>query len=113
MTKGHFLSNIHSFIIQHAFIYLGNLEPSRAFGDALLKDKLFNRYLQPEYQMTQPFTPPYITATPEVIIHRLQRGDEFLILATDGLWDRVSNQEAVDIVANRLVGFSLVFTFSG
>jgi len=79
----------------------GNLEPSRAFGDALLKDKLFNRYLQPEYQMPQPFTPPYITATPEIVVHRLERGDEFLLLASDGLWDRIDNQEAVDIVVAR------------
>jgi len=51
--------------------------------------------------MPQPYTPPYITATPEVSVHSLQAGDEFLVLATDGLWDRLSNEEVVNIIANR------------
>jgi len=76
----------------------GNLEPSRAFGDALFKDKIFNFYLHEEYQMPQPFTPPYVTATPEVFVHQLRSGDKFLIMATDGLWDFMSNEEAAEIV---------------
>lgn len=78
----------------------GNLEPSRAFGDALFKDKVFNHYLRDEYQMPEPYNPPYVTASPEVLYHYLEYGDSFLILATDGLWDHLSNEEAVEIVAN-------------
>ena len=40
----------------------------------------------------------YITAQPEVRTRRLQSGDEFLILASDGVWDVLSSQQAVDVV---------------
>lgn len=33
------------------------------------------------------YTPPYLTAKPQVVHHQLQPRDKFLILATDGLWD--------------------------
>lgn len=33
------------------------------------------------------YTPPYLTAKPQVAHHHLQPRDKFLILATDGLWD--------------------------
>jgi pyruvate dehydrogenase phosphatase len=81
----------------------GNLEPSRAFGDALFKDKVFNRYLRDEYQMPEPYNPPYVTVTPEVLYHYLEPGDSFLIMATDGLWDHLSNEEVVEIVATHKV----------
>eukprot|EP00164_Ancoracysta_twista_P003442 GFYU01004593.1.p1 GENE.GFYU01004593.1~~GFYU01004593.1.p1 ORF type:complete len:738 (-),score=196.32 GFYU01004593.1:144-2219(-) len=41
---------------------------------------------------------PYVTAEPEVITRELQEGDHFLVMATDGVWDYVSNQEAVNMV---------------
>jgi len=86
----------------------GKLQPTRAFGDFYLKysefmrganeDPAAGRYVPP------PYTPPYITATPEVQIRTLQPGvDEFLILATDGLWDMMSSQDAVDIVSAYLL----------
>jgi protein phosphatase 1L len=40
----------------------------------------------------------YISATPEVVTRKLQEDDDYLILASDGLWDCVSNQEAVSVV---------------
>ncbi|XP_051133879.1 probable protein phosphatase 2C 6 [Andrographis paniculata] len=57
------------------------LAMSRAFGDFCLKD--FG-----------------LIAIPEVRHHRVTNRDEFVILATDGVWDVLSNQEAVDIVAS-------------
>jgi pyruvate dehydrogenase phosphatase len=33
-------------------------------------------------------------------VHELQPHDQFLIFASDGLWEHLSNQEAVDIVQN-------------
>mmetsp|Transcript_1364 Transcript_1364/g.2409 ORF Transcript_1364/g.2409 Transcript_1364/m.2409 type:complete len:682 (-) Transcript_1364:490-2535(-) len=85
----------------------GKLQPTRAFGDFYLKyaefmrgaeeDAAAGRYVPP------PYTPPYITATPEVQVRTLRKGvDEFLIMATDGLWDLVSSQEAVDIAGREL-----------
>eukprot|EP01083_Nonionella_stella_P010735 30548_1 len=53
----------------------GVLAVSRSFGDRLLK-----RWIIPD---------------PDVIAHKInQSNDLFLILATDGVWDTVSNQEA-------------------
>ncbi|XP_058075055.1 probable protein phosphatase 2C 25 [Magnolia sinica] len=39
----------------------------------------------------------WVIAEPETKILRIKHDCEFLILASDGLWDKVSNQEAVDI----------------
>jgi hypothetical protein len=42
---------------------------------------------------------PYITAEPEVAVVHLDAGtDRFLILATDGLWERLGNDEAAEVV---------------
>lgn len=42
---------------------------------------------------------PYITGEPEVSYRELDPSrDRYLILATDGLWERVSNQEAATVV---------------
>ncbi|CAD5311978.1 unnamed protein product [Arabidopsis thaliana] len=55
----------------------GSLAVSRGIGDAHLKQ--------------------WIISEPEINILRINPQHEFLILASDGLWDKVSNQEAVDI----------------
>lgn len=36
-----------------------------------------------------------ITAEPELLAHRLSPHDEFLIIASDGVWDLISNADAV------------------
>jgi protein phosphatase 1L len=56
----------------------GVLAVSRAFGDRLLKR--------------------YVVAEPEIQEDVIQKGVDFLILASDGLWDVVTNQEAVSMV---------------
>ncbi|EEY57902.1 protein phosphatase 2C, putative [Phytophthora infestans T30-4] len=82
----------------------GALQPTRAFGDFALKHPEFNG---PPYKngdrsagrhFSAPYTPPYITAIPEVTSHKLSEGDKFLIIGSDGLWDYLSNEEAVEIV---------------
>lgn len=99
---------------------LGVLMPLRAFGDVRFK---WSRELQQSvlengdsdlealnlYQYTPPnyLTPPYLDATPEVTHHRLRPKDRFLILASDGLWDELSNEEAVRLVAEHLTGVHL------
>ncbi|KAK4413441.1 putative protein phosphatase 2C 32 [Sesamum alatum] len=57
----------------------GSLAISRAFGDVHLKD--------------------WIICEPEIVKLPLTSECEFLIVASDGLWDRVSDQEAVDVVS--------------
>ncbi|KAF4984670.1 hypothetical protein FZEAL_186 [Fusarium zealandicum] len=83
---------------------LGGLEPSRAFGDAVykwsrdvawkLRDNFFGRSPSPLLK-----TPPYVTAEPIVTTTKVnpENGD-FLVLATDGLWEMLTNEEVVGLV---------------
>lgn len=41
---------------------------------------------------------PYVVASPDVVKMRLTKKDQFIVMACDGLWDVVSNQEAIDEV---------------
>lgn len=56
------------------------LAMARAFGDFCLKDY-------------------GLISVPDVSYRRLTEKDEFIVLATDGIWDVLSNKEVVDIVA--------------
>ena len=88
---------------------LGQLQPLRAFGDVQYKwDRVTHNHI-----LTQVYggpivppnlyrTPPYLTAKPVVTHRRLQSGDKFLILASDGLWDVIGNQEAVNLVGQQV-----------
>eukprot|EP01055_Gregarina_sp_Pseudo9_P000137 Gregarina_sp_Pseudo_9__136@NODE_1094_length_1881_cov_24_000000_g1023_i0_p1_GENE_NODE_1094_length_1881_cov_24_000000_g1023_i0NODE_1094_length_1881_cov_24_000000_g1023_i0_p1_ORF_typecomplete_len564_score143_28PP2C/PF00481_21/2_8e09PP2C/PF00481_21/5_8e51PP2C_2/PF13672_6/0_017PP2C_2/PF13672_6/5_9e10SpoIIE/PF07228_12/6_4e08_NODE_1094_length_1881_cov_24_000000_g1023_i0971788 len=69
----------------------GNLNLSRTIGDLFYKN---NKDLKAEEQK--------ITAFPDVRVIPVTKDDEFVILACDGIWDCVSNQEAVDFVKDRL-----------
>jgi len=75
---------------------------SRAFGDAAYKWSLdIQKRLHEEYlgDIIRPNvkTPPYFTAEPEITTITVQPGD-FLVMATDGLWDCLTNEEAVGLV---------------
>lgn len=50
------------------------------------------------------FTPPYLTAKPDIVHHRLTPRDKFLIIATDGLWDMVSPLQTVRLVGEHMKG---------
>ena len=64
---------------------------SRSLGDLEYKQ---NKKLPAEEQM--------ITANPEIKIENLTPDCDFIILACDGVWDCLTNQEICDIVSNRL-----------
>uniref|UniRef100_A0A8C2PED4 Pyruvate dehydrogenase phosphatase catalytic subunit 2 n=1 Tax=Capra hircus TaxID=9925 RepID=A0A8C2PED4_CAPHI len=93
---------------------LGVLMPCRAFGDVQLKwskelqRSVLQRGFDTEalniYQFTPPhyYTPPYLTARPEVTYHRLRPQDKFLVLASDGLWDVLGNEDVVRLVVEHL-----------
>ncbi|KAF8948112.1 hypothetical protein BGZ47_006370 [Haplosporangium gracile] len=89
---------------------LGGLEPTRAFGDARYKwtkeiqDKVFSLF--PAYRDPRPNykTPPYVTAKPVVRHHKIRSEDRFMIMATDGLWDKLTSDEAVQLVGQLLDG---------
>lgn len=75
---------------------------TRAFGDhrfkwdieelKSLQRHFFGYEPKPNYK-----TPPYMTATPEITTHTIAT-DDFIILASDGLWNVMSNEDAVDCV---------------
>ena len=44
---------------------------------------------------------PYVISEPEVIVWERTKSDQFLVIASDGLWDVVSNQFACEIVRRR------------
>ncbi|CAN6991532.1 hypothetical protein Bca4012_047318 [Brassica carinata] len=77
----------------------GIIQVTKSIGDAYLKRAEFNREpLMPKYRVAEHFTEPILSADPSVTVTRLKPEDEFMILASDGLWEHLSNQEAVDIV---------------
>ncbi|XP_022747373.1 probable protein phosphatase 2C 34 [Durio zibethinus] len=57
------------------------LAMSRAFGDYCIKDY-------------------GLISIPEVTQRRITSRDQFVVLATDGVWDVISNQEAIQIVSS-------------
>ncbi|WJX37245.1 protein-serine/threonine phosphatase [Trifolium repens] len=62
----------------------GSLAVSRSIGDRHMKQ--------------------YVIAEPETKVVRIESHHDLLILASDGLWEKVSNQEAVDIARSFCVG---------
>ncbi|XP_012994402.1 pyruvate dehydrogenase [acetyl-transferring]-phosphatase 2, mitochondrial [Esox lucius] len=98
---------------------LGILMPLRSFGDVRFK---WSRELQQSvleslesgvdldtlnlYQYTPPnyLTPPYLDVVPQLTYHRLRPKDRFLLLASDGLWDEMTSEEAVRLVGEHLSG---------
>ncbi|CAM9687769.1 unnamed protein product, partial [Sphacelaria rigidula] len=45
---------------------------------------------------------PYITSEPAVTALDLTSADHFLVLATDGVWEQLSNEDAVQCVSSAL-----------
>ncbi|KAF5737127.1 protein phosphatase 2C 38 [Tripterygium wilfordii] len=77
----------------------GLIQVSRSIGDAYLKNADFNREpLQSRFRLPEHFQKPILGSEPSISVHKLHREDRFLIFASDGLWEHLSNQEAVDIV---------------
>ncbi|CAL9104289.1 unnamed protein product [Musa textilis] len=79
----------------------GLIQVSRSIGDVYLKKAEFNREpLYPKFRLREPFKKPILSSEPSISVQPLQPQDQFLIFASDGLWEHLSNQEAVDIVHN-------------
>ncbi|CAK7197710.1 [Pyruvate dehydrogenase [acetyl-transferring]]-phosphatase 1, mitochondrial [Sporothrix eucalyptigena] len=83
---------------------LGGLEPTRAFGDASYKwtrdvsDRLRNSFFG-RSQSPLMRTPPYVTAEPVVTTTKIEpENGDFIVMATDGLWEMLTNEEAVGLV---------------
>ncbi|KAJ3271519.1 Pyruvate dehyrogenase phosphatase catalytic subunit [Terramyces sp. JEL0728] len=93
---------------------LGGMMPSRAFGDARYKysledqeriDALVHGLPLMNYATIRPHhlqSPPYMTAVPEIAHVKITPDSMFLVMASDGLFDMLSNSEIVGHVANFL-----------
>uniref|UniRef100_A0A5B7B027 protein-serine/threonine phosphatase n=1 Tax=Davidia involucrata TaxID=16924 RepID=A0A5B7B027_DAVIN len=92
----------HIVVLKHnVWRVKGLIQISRSIGDVYLKRAEFNKEpLYAKFRLREPFRRPILSSEPSVSVHELQPHDQFLILASDGLWEHLSNQEAVDIVQN-------------
>ncbi|ESO07882.1 hypothetical protein HELRODRAFT_98081 [Helobdella robusta] len=93
---------------------LSQLIPVRAFGDvrfkwpvkdlknlvSLLGNSPYAQSIIPAHY----YSPPYLIARPEVKSHELTDSDHFVIVASDGLWEMLSNEKAVEIVGDHITG---------
>ncbi|KAM1359478.1 hypothetical protein ACFX11_046463 [Malus domestica] len=64
----------------------------RVFGVLAMSRSIGDRYLK-----------PWIIPEPEVMVVPRARDDECLILASDGLWDVMTNEEACDVARKRIL----------
>lgn len=76
---------------------LGTLAVSRAFGDIPLKGNPNVLLVDPE-----------ITCVNLAKTNTTSHANNFVIIATDGLWDVYSSQEAVDFIRTRLVSMDIL-----
>ena len=83
------------------------LEVTRAFGDAQWKwtqeqqDEMEKDHYMYSFgaHKDKIKTPPYLTAKPEVTKVKMEKGrGSFVVLACDGLWELLTNEEVVGIV---------------
>lgn len=78
----------------------GIIQVSRSIGDVYLKkpefirDPIFQQFGNPI-----PLRRPVMTAEPSILTRELRPQDLFLIFASDGLWEQLSDQVAVEIVS--------------
>ncbi|XP_076470079.1 pyruvate dehydrogenase [acetyl-transferring]-phosphatase 1, mitochondrial-like [Babylonia areolata] len=121
-----FHPNESSNIIKNRRLF-GELVPLRSFGDVrykwvksdllhLLNTKQIPNHLlsiygeslvPPKYR-----TPPYLDAEPEVMHHHLTPKDKFLVLASDGLWDCLSPEKVVQLVAGHMDGQQVLVNYT-
>ncbi|KAL4389205.1 hypothetical protein S245_006801 [Arachis hypogaea] len=73
----------------------GSLKVTRAFGAGFLKQPKWNNALLEMFRIDYVGSCPYISCMPYLKHHRLGPKDKFLILCSDGLYQYLSNEEAV------------------
>ena len=94
--------------VVHRGRILGSLEPSRAFGDASYKwsrdvQEQIKKFFFGRTPNALLKSPPYVTAEPIITTTKVEpeKGD-FVVLATDGLWEMLTNEEVVGLVGRWL-----------
>ncbi|CAK8570976.1 unnamed protein product [Lathyrus sativus] len=77
----------------------GIIQVSRSIGDAYLKRPEFSLDPSfPRFHLPDPIRQPVLSAEPSISSRVLQPNDKFVIFASDGLWEHMTNQEAAEIV---------------
>ncbi|KAG8083922.1 hypothetical protein GUJ93_ZPchr0010g7434 [Zizania palustris] len=90
----------HIVVLKHnVWRVKGIIQITRSIGDVYLKRPEFNREpLHSKFRLQETFRRPLLSSEPAIVVHQLQPTDQFIIFASDGLWEHISNQEAVDLV---------------
>ncbi|KAL0358864.1 UNVERIFIED_CONTAM: protein phosphatase 2C 57 [Sesamum angustifolium] len=70
----------------------GDISVSRSFGDIRFKNKKSDIQLKGDF----------VTALPDVFQVELGSDAEFIVLASDGLWDYVNSSDAINFIRNQL-----------
>lgn len=100
-THIYIYGHVEHFLFQNLLTDAFVLQVSRSIGDVYLKKAEFNRApLYAKFRLREPFKRQILSSEPSISVNELQPHDQFLIFASDGLWEHLSNQEAVDIVQN-------------
>lgn len=92
----------HIVVMKHGVWRIkGIIQVSRSIGDAYLKKPEFSLDPSfPRFHLAEPLRRPVLSAEPSLSARVLQPNEKFLIFASDGLWEHLSNQQAVEIVYN-------------
>uniref|UniRef100_A0A1D1Y3B2 protein-serine/threonine phosphatase n=1 Tax=Anthurium amnicola TaxID=1678845 RepID=A0A1D1Y3B2_9ARAE len=92
----------HIVVLKHGVWRVkGIIQVSRSIGDAYLKRPEFTIDPSvPRFRLSEPLRRPVLTAEPSICARVLRPQDKFVIFASDGLWEHLTNQEAAEIVHN-------------
>ncbi|CAH9103663.1 unnamed protein product [Cuscuta epithymum] len=77
----------------------GIIQVSRSIGDAYLKKPEFNRHpMFQQFRNPVHLKHPVLSAEPSIITRKIRPHDLFLIFASDGLWEHLSDEAVVEMV---------------
>lgn len=67
-----------------------------------MKYKEFNQLSEGNYKKPIPnFRGPYIKSVPEISIHEISEHDQFIVMASDGLWDFLNGKEILEFIPQK------------
>ncbi|XP_059668514.1 probable protein phosphatase 2C 68 [Cornus florida] len=92
----------HIVVMKHGVWRIkGIIQVSRSIGDAYLKRPEFTLDPSfPRFHLAEPLRRPVLTSEPSIYSRALRPNDKFIIFASDGLWEHMTNEEAAEIVYN-------------